>query len=423
MRLLVLPFLIIAVISCDFFHNGRTPVSEWDLLDRASHVKCASWPQAKEVLTFNKIQTAKGPSAAFFAASVLRTGEAMSFLAPFDGSYKIDQDSLVPVKFGKDDMLLGITQLHAGLLAVSFQITQDVKGAPQGLIEVRSLPNNVVLYKTKPTWSNIADGALAATYETFSSTAPNGFWVTLKDGASDSDTFEDQTTETKVAFLKIPAKGAELEVQTFNNLSFPSEVTLLPMFKQKSALAVYYDHNRVVGKDLVKGDVPLMVQELFEDGRHVAPKMLGIKVESNLESWAAMFFENELYIAYIDGDTMVGRANLKITKFQIAQEGMRQLWTRGFKIDNIHVSEPLWIVQRHKPHLFLLEWLDNESTLSSFPIVPETGISEASVHGVFPKGSRIEDTLVDASDGHVYMVMRTKNKELWNFEVCDLSEL
>lgn len=419
MRYFLFLIMVVTLLSCDFFHSRRTPTSEWDMLDRAGPAKCSQWPQTTDILSFDKIWALKGASPSFFASSSLRSGEGMNFFVPFEGSPKISHESLIPVKYGKDDIILGITQLHGGMMAASMQ---SGAVASQGVIELRSLPNNVVVYNTKPMWDEVSEGYLASGFEGVGAYAVSGYWVALRKGAGGDLKFEEKASETNISFLKLPQKGAELTVQQFKNLSFPSDVVVLPRAKEKSALAVYMDEERLANKKGAKGEAPLVVQELFEDGRHVASKSLGVMVDSNLESWSAIYYDGGLYLAYIDGDSLVGRANLKITKYEWGVDGARQLWTRGFKLDNVHLSDPVWIVRKFKPYLLLLEWLDGEATMSVFPIVPATGVEEPTLQGIYQKGARVEDMFVDPTEDRVYSLIRYKTGDLWSFEVCSLPE-
>jgi hypothetical protein len=118
---------------------------------------------------------------------------------------------------------------------------------------------------------------------------------------------------------------------------------------------------------------------------------------------------------------MVGEAKMRLGEIVIDYEAPRLAWENVFPLEDVHVSEPIWLTAGGSNWAVILKWVDEESTLATYKVGPGNA-SPPRASGIFAKGSRLVDTFADEDDDP-WVIVRSRNKDGWDFQVCELSRL
>ena len=167
-----------------------------------------------------------------------------------------------------------------------------------------------------------------------------------------------------------------------------------------------------------------------------------IKIKEHVENWSSIFKNGHLYLATVQGDSMVGEATINVDKFKLETRTtqnqnnnkdksiptiqLKSGLTGGTSVSLAHLSAPVWLDKGTGLGVLLFKWLDNEATVGSY-IVEENG-SEGKNYsltlkmvdlGVFPNGSKIEKTYM--VDDKEFMVIKTQSNYFGEYSVCRLN--
>lgn len=180
---------------------------------------------------------------------------------------------------------------------------------------------------------------------------------------------------------------------------------------------------------------------IYQFGSDGSQQSYFIRIKEDIENWSARYKNGFLYLATVQGDSMIGEASLVVDKYQLKpsiESGNKEkeklnkkefIYLKselkgGSSIPLAHLSSPVWLNSEEGLSVLIFKWLDNESTVGSYSI-EETGSKDSysltlklSDLGIFPNSSRIET--VYSMDKKDYMVIKTQNNYFGEFSICKL---
>lgn len=359
--------------------------SEWAVLDSAKGSECSIWPMREKDLGVKEVALADGRGRAFAVTGMKRDTAPMHYFAPFDGSAQLDPESFIALDLGRGAILLGGTFIDGKSYAFIAR-----NSASKATLEVRTVNDNVVRFK----------GALAdvVVEEGRATSAPGGAWLNLvgEDG-SHRIVFVDMGQTMAVH----PVPGA-----TRNE---PSRI-LVRATAPKGALLIW--------KEGETGQ-PLKAQWVSIDGKSDAAVNLPIPVTSQVESWTAIGHAGGYYLAVIDGDSLIGQSELKISYLNWETSGVQVRWTKSSVLQDEHVTEPVFLVSEKGLEALVLKWIDEESTIARYMVAAST-VGKPEFSGIFQKGSRIMEAFTDVEGNDRFVVVRSRGESGWIFRVCEI---
>jgi hypothetical protein len=408
-----LPLLLLMVMlsSCALF-SGQKVKSEWSVFKEVKHLDCGTWPMNPRDLSPNFIQVLKGPKAGLVADVTRRNGSTLTYYAPFKDDETIPLEDLEAREFGVDSFVAGGGNISNRVSAVVV-----LKKNNNSRLEVRSMQDNVVRFSSDNTLPVIRAGKSAFT--------KSGFWLIYKAGpkAIASNNNEDASLSEinyKILFAGMTAKDSKLKLRQYDKVEFPADAELLVGEDQKKAFVVWKKTANVGSRKVFQ----LFIRELSEDAALVAQStVVNIPLVSDVESWDVGRMGDRILVAIVDGDSLVGQANLKAAMVQFSEGIANLMWVKDEPITNEHVSLPIWYVKGTSAHLLIPKWVDEESTIAAYKVGVSGFEDKKPALGVFPKGSRVMDVFSDATSKDAYALVRFRGKFGWRFDVCNLERL
>jgi len=399
----LLVFLAVTVAGCASFFGGKSRTSKWETLNDAGSVACKAWPSHPRILSLQSLRVLPGEKTGFLATVSRRSGAATEFYGEFNGGPEVEASSIGEREFGTRAIIAGGGSIKGKVHAV---IIPTAKNA--GSVEVRSMSDNVVRFSGKNLDTDIKS---AKTYFT-----KKGIWVLYRAG-SDEDSVED--LRSRLAYLEFDGQKPELKVHANRGNEFPADAELVFTGYGQKAIVVWIEQQKAK-----TGNVIWLKMQEIDAERQIATtvKTIRLPINAEAESWRVVGFREGVLVALVDGDSLVGQANLRVSLVEWV-DGLAALkWVKEVSLLNEHVSIPIWAVAKRKAYLLLPKWVDEESTIATYRVGPD-GIEDVGAAGIFKKGSRIMETFIDEEDQDVYTIVRGRGKFGWQFDICHLEDL
>jgi len=391
---------VILLFGCQSF-GKRKVVSEWKVLENADNLTCSDWPQSPKDLNIQKIQILKGDQVGFVSEVLQRNGSKQYYFSEYEGGVKIEPNDLEDRSFGSSSLLAG-----GGYFDNQLQAVVVVNGEKnKSRLEIRSMKDNVIRFSTADNLKNVQT---ASSYNTRS-----GLWMLYK--TPQDDTSETELTNS-VYYVPIDSKSQKSSFESFKNSSFPPQAQMLLPNKGQDAFVVWPSDE----KD--KKVFTLSMQQLQSKNSQVTPtRKVDLPLRFELESWAAAATAEGIYVAYVDGNSLVGQAVLSVAMIRWNDGAPLLNWSKESMLTNEHVSIPIWSTAKNDQlYVMLPKWVDEESTIATYKVSSQ-GIEEKKVKGIFEKGIRIMDTFYDNSNDKLVAMLRQKGRLGWDFKLCELS--
>ncbi len=377
--------------------SSQNLTSNWSALRDVGKVDCAAWPLREGELAVEHLSLVDGVPPSFVAEIRMRNQTRGVAHAVYAASSQIDADDIQAVVLSAGAKVLAGAQFGEKKLIAVAQQKND-----KTLLDLRQFPQNVVAY------SGVQFAQPLAAARLIGGTA--GLWLTFKPADSGRSVEE---TPAQVIFMKPGVKGG-LQRQDFK-VSFNDFPAVLPKAGTGEAVALWHDTS--------DGAPKFKVAKLREDGSMSAVAVLAVPVNHAVESWSAVAAGAHSFLAYVDGDSMVGQASIKIAKISWDENLPVVNWVRTRSLSDIHVGDPVWVAAADKAAYVLIpQWVDEENTVASYRVGPDD-IEGMAVSGVFPKGTRVESGFYDAKKSRVYAFLRQKASVGWRYDLCHLKDL
>lgn len=351
--------------------------SQWVVLDDAQSLRCALWPKRDRDLHLSEIVYAP-QSESFLALGTNRDGSRFSYAVTFKDDYDVDVDDVANFSVGRGAVVAGLSGKGAQSRFIVFEEKQG-----KTHVEFRSRANNVI----ESSFVLNARGLKpVSVYPT-----KTGLWFVLKG--------EDQNLQ--FVFVDL-GKGKSLK-----------PVSAARRFFNNPKVAVMKDGTLILIGVVDQQRSAFEMTRIQTSGEVDGPRELALKAGSQIESHAVGVLGSDIFISFVDGDSLVGESQLKVARLSL--DGSLR-WTRAEALRNMHVSEPLFLSTEKGLELLVLKWVDEESTIARY-MVTSTGFSKPKYDGVFRRGSRIMEAF-QSSGGRTYTLTRSKGQSSWDFLLC-----
>ncbi len=395
----IVGLLCMALMSC--VHNQKIE-SNWQDLRDAEKLPCGEWPLKEKELAVRKLQAfpLKGGNVFLHAAVQKKDGNQADYRIIWKDSKSLSESDGVLVNTPPQSFVAGY-----GILGNENVIVIVKNDSLKNLasVEVRSFDAKKVLYQSFPLARQIEDAKIVFT--------PTGFWMTYR-YIDINDKSEGGERLSKIVFLK-PQMASRLSSTTFNLSSFPVMPSLVHSPEKGKVIVSWLDESQE------KYRVATIVLE--ETGKFSKMHFLDLEVERQIESWASFVYRNNFYVAVVDGDSLVGIANLNVGIFNYQNMFSKEVIIKE-NLGKMHMSEPLFYSYNGLLWLSLVKWFDEESTLATYRVYSGM-LKREPLRGQFKKGSVVMGSIplakAGSSDG--FLILRSKREDdFWTYKICEV---
>ncbi len=362
-------FALLSVMSCT--HTEPAKTTEWAPAKNAPIIPCRDWPMQANELSVDNIYLSSIQDASY-AVSQHRTRKNLRnyYLVTLDSKFDLDKNQLKPFKLPEEESINSFAQLgRVGALVTEKDSNEAV---------IRNVEKNAVIAQMK---------LPGEAYNMALSGNKIGFW--LQHQKPDDDHFFIQKLELK----KSPSLGSTITAE-----SKPKVIEL-----GSAAFAVWSSKGKLFLQSLVSGKaIPIL------------------NTSENIESWDLINVGNTLLVALVDGDSQVeGVSKLHIYSYSFSPKKVKQNWKKIIDMNDRHLAKPIWQGGKN-PVLNISHWIDGEALLTRYFVDPSKGISKTLDAGVLQSNQHIIGFVAPKTAGRTRFLTRSKGKNFWKFQVCEL---
>ena len=413
----VLFFLMLnQLISCNYFIAFDQVKSKWSELDQIKPVQCFEIPIPEDHLNLSEVNALMKDDQlfGFWLQAIDRQGHKNTFV------YKLDQLPLQfdPNKFinisSPDDSLLTWIGSRSGLIIYK---DEDVISGRSFLI-VKDIDNQQILrheINHESIDMKLADMSSNILIQYDSQPHIGIDMIDLKKRSIQHDNFfKDLQLRNFFSIVNNNKnKYLVLHNKMERNISEKTEGLESADDRQMSDVQ-NEDHHSFSKFEIIKSSTGEKIR---------LPQKL-TRIKSPVEDWSVNFLGDQIYLAVILGDTLIGRANLEFFQMTIEKNKLNISKERSFILDGSQIGSLFWekTLSHSELKLYFLRWVDGESMLARFKISNDD-IKPDKTSGIFPAGSAIIN-LFHIPPGHgLYSLMRTKKQndlKGWEYKICAL---
>ncbi len=374
-------FLICYIASCQTLRSQKT-TSKWYQLQQTDISECFQWPLRESDLRIDEIVPVKGQRPGLLVSGLRRNNSPFAYFSDFKAQ-RPAIDDFQNLQLAPGQRLIGAHSEHGRILVAS--VFNSDSGS-KAVLQLIGSKQNLAEYALPEL--EIIDGELIA--------SRNGFWLLLK------------TAENKFTAIFVDTKKERPTMRHLPKQNWLNQPILIPSGAEPTALVAWHDDSL---------PPQTFTQIIRESGTMNPPSILPLVV-TDLEAWAATARNQRLYVATVEGDTMVGDAQLKIASFQFGSSGFAPEITKKYPLVDVHTSGPRFLDGALGLELVLLNWIDEESTIARYLVSMSAG-TKPRYSGVFPKGLRIIGQVTTDNKGD-FVVTRHRTGLQWIFQQCHI---
>jgi hypothetical protein len=370
--------------------------SKWMDLRSAASVDCKEWPVNTAVIEISDINVLGSEPYGFFSQQKLRTGAPAVFWHGFSDPDLFKSDHVERRDYGRGSKVLGVFSLARQPHVVLSQRHKD-----KSFLEIRRITGDYKqVFKSQLFDFEILDGEVLKTEQTV--------WVALNPDSSKRHiygaSFKDGKWEGTLSKKANLRSGDDVKF-----VSLGSDRLGVVAFSQKST-----------GKD---GKLGFEFQLVLPGGDVNDLGVVSIDVKNQLETWAVVGRDQNLQMAFVDGDSLVGQGFLNVAAINIAsgvpvvQKQIRRPYP------DIHLGEPVWLQRIAQDEVLLPKWLDGEATVERLQVEGSLSSIELASKGnysVLPKGSFVTKAFHHETANDSYFVNRIRNGDKWQYTLCEM---
>ncbi|NRA44429.1 MAG: hypothetical protein HRU09_05685 [Oligoflexales bacterium] len=420
-------FFIFLIDACTIFVGKRE--SLWTELDSTQAVSCDSIsPPLNHIGLMDVMLIKDEKTLSFLLKSKSRLGENKFFTYKLPVDASINEESFLPIDLNPDSEWAGSGKGIWGVyestlegetrnptekvfLRLHSMSNSDNNGKKIGPISLTNNPDKIYLKESK-----------------------KGLWLIDQKDANfnlrslnvNAEKPESKTATIAKSFYAMPAP--------FN---VAGEATLYVVFLEETggeliaedsedediSLEDYLDSDTLEPPSLNLETNPIKNTFKLQAANSKKSTILQLPTEAGVESWSIQAHAKGFYLAYFEGDSLVGQARLHIGNYLISNGKAELVWLKTFPMDHIHVGDLEWVeLENDKVQLHFLKWLDGEATLASFSLA-QSEVIPLENKGVFPSGSTLMDVFTtNPNDDLYYSLLRHRSGAFWQFDVCQLQK-
>ncbi len=388
MRSLILQVSLVILTGC--ITSGKDHKSAWAALDHAEDIECSPWPKRSKDLrieTIKPVHDAQDSMRGFVVSVLTRTANRGQYFLPFQNSVDLEPIKAQPIELPRGGTTLG--GFYLGKRKLIFTALNTSQGVQ---IELRTIPDNVVRGKTLLANESIDDGFIKST--------KGGFWLQ----------YEDRDNSDKLALIQLLAKD-QLSIKRVP-VTFESKPTLVSA-PQGAYLVWRPDEPKA----------PLRyrwVSGISSNGGGGQPGPvlnLPYNIQSQIESWTLSRDRDQHMLVLVDGDTLIGQAQLVAASLELGPSGALLKNSKQLALKDTHTTEPLIVPGDKTPEILMINWIDEESTIARYNLKGQ-GIARPSYMGIFAKGTKMQWLYKAPGKGTSYFLTKNKIEAEWNYSLC-----
>lgn len=379
-------FLVFWVSACAHQQSARVQ-SSWHALSKAKKMSCTSWPLREKDLKIEVVRPLSGSPAGVFVTVMKRDASPDYYFSPVSEDGAVDSNRLTSLVLPQHGLLAG--GFRAGGKVHALVVTSP-ENAP--ILEIRQLESNVVLQRFPL--------GIKGVEEAYTHAGPHGEWLVVS------------TVEGPfhLYFLHHSVHGAAELRDLGITFQEPPHVASGP----GGTLVVWHDAK---SRSSLRG--------LWLETEDVLKRRAGVQADlalgdqNDLESWQAGATPEGFYLAIVTGDSLLGEADLKVAKMEIGSQFGQFEWVGQAPLRDIHAAEPYVVKTAHGTEVLLPNWVDEESTIARYNVTDEN-LGRPIFSGLFPRGTRIMDSLEDSASGRIWALTRHRIDSRWVYQICGL---
>ncbi|MGE0173885.1 MAG: hypothetical protein AB7T49_13905 [Oligoflexales bacterium] len=357
----------------------------WSLLKDVAEVPCEVIPVSETVLDYQKVGYSS-PIESLLINARARNGRPVFYKLPYPSFGPPTLEKVETLKVTNEETFMGIgTVFKTKYMAVGKNTQTD----PKIILKVPTLEG-----------TTLATGKLPFALEDAAfSSADEGLWVISKhkEFAEEPSALDDRPSS--LHYFKVQKNILTPQSFSFQMLG----QTQLLTYNQKHAVAIWLDEG--TSEKPKPGKFKL---RLVSNKGVFSPEVILADIVQKVEQWSAVVVKDGLLLATIEGDSVMGDANLRVTKVQLGAKGVTVVWQKTKSLTNEHVSDPFWVTRKDGVYLYLPKWLDSDVTLSLYQITNNDVKSIGSM-GVFSEGTTFQSLFTLKNGGVVSLSSTTKN--------------
>ena len=398
---LLFNYLILGQIlsGCVNFGN-KEPISNWAEIRNVDDVTCQKWPQTADVLRYENLLFMDVKNRALLAAGITRDGRKVQKYINVTKGFAFESAKLMTLNWGSRFQFLGSGKLFSN--DVVYLKTGTKKTGP--ILQIRDLTKNTVLQSAKLGSKDIAEGRVYP--------KSDGAWLIYKEEQKDI-ALEDANSKVILAMLD----GSKLKIKKFNGFSARGDPVVLPI-NMKRALTIWLD----VGTSGRRSNPEFKVREVGVNGLMTRERVVRLPMSGQIESWSATAGDEGIFLAWIEGDSLLGDAVLRVAKLEWYQNQVNTKWIKEVRLENSHVAQPFWVGPSAKKWLILPKWSDHEITLGRLD-VSASGIEVRKNMGVFDPGTAFESAFWVNDQRSPGIIMSYRAGMIRSWAVCTLDSI
>lgn len=375
--------LVLLMLTTGCTTGNTAHKSDWVTLDSAESIDCSAWPLREKDLGINEISFYPA-SNSFLIQGTSRNTSSFSYQIPFDDDYRVDLDTVPSFQIGRAAVVAGLSKIGNLDQVVVFEEKQG-----KTHVQFRSSTSNVIEASfIIPETELVPTGVYVGSA---------GVWISYKN------------EEQLIRFLFVDPRQGKLVKATLSAAKF-KELPKIVLLDKNSSLVLLSIADKAKRK--------LQLSLINTDGLVSGPTELAIKATNQIESFAIQAINDDLYLAFIDGDSLVGESVLKLVKIGLTGDTATIRWTKVEPLRNVHVNEPVFVSSGKSLELLVLKWVDEESTIARYMVTSDS-LGKARHVGIFQRGSRIMETIASESED-IFTITRSKGQDRWEFQLCRL---
>lgn len=395
-RLLILVGLTVLVSCTHTPDDGPLP---------EDYSGCYPLPVGKEDLGYQSVRPLGKDGEA-----LLLSGKKRSLLSTYyyaslaDG--EVELEGLKPLNWSDQSVIFGSGMINNKLVTAMYSPVSATKSG----LELREVRTNFVMALSRPERSKKKAGQVVVDN-------PNGFWLLERtDRADDEYSFADQPHT--VSYVKMLA-NEKLEQKQVRRLTVTGEPKLIAGGLGKNAIVFWLEDKTDKNGTTTSA---FRYREVYSDGSKAAIRTLSYKPSEPVESFDLIRNGDSLYLASIEGDSLVGDAKGSISKIFWNASYLTVAWTKNLALDGDHVSNPKWVATKGSTHLFLPKWHREKVTIARYDVAANE-IKAKDSFGRYSEGTAITDVFYNAKSEKFSVLLRKKQKNysLKEFMLCKQS--
>lgn len=388
---------LLTITACQSDPASQT-TSSWDTLKTAQKAECFSWPKPPKDLDVSEVVPITGTvKGGFLALGRARNTKPIQYYTDFAGTGAFEAEDLKLLNWGNKTQFAGMIPGGQKSYAVTERV---VNGKPQ--IEIRESHSGKVITSIQHSLGEVEHLRVHP--------GTDGFWFLFKRMIEETSV---EDTPAEVAFVTLPRRGTAASIRVFPDVKIYGQPMFLALPSKKDVLVAWLDSG--TSEKAKKPEFKL--QSFNQSGPVAAETSLKMSATEDPSNWAMEQFGPNHLLAYVDGDSLMGSANLKVALFKWDRGIAKIKWIKTKSLANEHAAYPVLSVRGPQAHVFILKWLDKESTVAAYKVTQED-VTAIGTFGVFPEGTMLKEAFVPAQGKQPHAILRARKGAMQQYTVC-----